>query len=63
MSKSLVEWRKTIQREVDFVDIKQYSHNIVSLALSAIDKHFGIKQANKAIEDFGLEELGWHKLK
>ena len=60
--KSLAQWRKTIQNEVDYVDTKPFSHNIISVALSAIAKGFGRKKANKAIEDFGLEELGWHPL-
>ena len=36
-----------------------YSHNIISLTLRAIAKDFGTDEANKAIADFGLEELGY----
>lgn len=61
MTKTLKEWREDIHREVNFVDIKIYSHNIISIALRAIAKNFGASEANKAIEDFGLETLGWHK--
>lgn len=31
-----------------------FSHNIIGLALNAIDEHFG-EEAQKAIKDFGLD--------
>jgi len=60
---TLEEWRSKIKKEVPYVDIKPYSHNIISLALGAIHENFGIKESNKAIKDFKLEDLGWHELK
>lgn len=62
MQKSLQDWRDTIESEAGFVDIRPYSHNIVSLALRAISKEFGKNEANKAVDDFGLSELGWKKI-
>ena len=59
--KSLEEWRQDIENEVGFVDIKPYSHNIISICLRAISKNYGKKEANKAINDFKLEKLGWKK--
>jgi len=59
--KTLKGWRKTIKKEVPYVDTKQYSHNLISLALRAIDGEWGTEEANKAIKDFGLEALGWSK--
>ncbi len=53
--------RDKIEAEVEFIDVKPYSHNIVSLCLRAIAERFGIKEANEAIEDFGLEDYGWEK--
>jgi len=41
------------------VDIKTYSHNIVTIALRQIAKEFGDAEANQAITDFKLERLGW----
>ena len=63
MKKSLADWRKTIAKEVDYVDIKPYSHNIISLALGAIAREHGNTEANKAIVDFELEDLGWSQVK
>lgn len=63
MSKTLQEWKEVIEREVYYVDVKPYSHNIISLALNAIARDFGNKEANKAIDEFGLGEYGWRKVK
>jgi len=49
--------RTEIQCEAD--DVKSYSHNIIALALKQIAEEFGDDEANKAIVDFKLEQLGW----
>lgn len=55
--------RVQIKREVKSVGIKSHSHNIISLALQRIANEFSDDEANKAITDFGLEQLGWcHKV-
>ena len=51
----------TIDREVDYVDFKPFSHNIISLALGSAAKEFGDEVANDLIEEFELEDLGWQK--
>jgi hypothetical protein len=56
---TLEDWIQTIEEEVMFVNVKQYSHNIISLALRAIAEDYGIAAANKVIEDLDLERLGW----
>jgi hypothetical protein len=61
MSKSLEELRANIQREVPYVDIKPYSHNIIGSVLRQIVDEFGEVEANNAIDYFGLESLGWRK--
>mgnify|MGYP001116751977 CR=1 FL=1 len=61
--KSLSEWRAIIRREAPYVDLKPYSHNIISIALQAIAKDHGNEEANKTIDDFNLERLGWSKSK
>ena len=61
--KSLNEWRAVIDREADCVGVKPYSHNIITLALGAIAKKWGRDEANRAIENFGLEGMGWHRQK
>lgn len=59
--RTLTELRKAIEDEVDYVDVKPYSHNIISICLREIARKFGQEDANEAIEDFGLEGLGWAK--
>ena len=59
--KTLEELRKDIEEQIPGVDIAPYSHNIISLTLSAIAKSFSKEEANRAIDDFALEELGWKK--
>lgn len=51
-----------IEKEVDYVDVKPYSHNIISLVLRQISEEFGQDRANEAIENFQLELLGWSKV-
>jgi len=63
MAKTLKELRAQIKKEVPYVDIKPYSHNIIGLVLMQIAKEFGKDEANKAIDDFGLVNLGWRKEK
>ena len=62
MTRTLQEWLDVIGREIDFVDVKPYSHNIISLALLAIAKNHGHDKANEVIDDFKLELLGWKKV-
>lgn len=50
----------SIAKEVDFIDIKPFSHNIVGLELRILDeKGFDNDKINKVIKLFGLEEKGW----
>ena len=63
MAKTLKELRAQIKKEVPYVDIKPYSHNIIGLVLMQIAKEFGKGEDNKAIDDFGLVKLGWRKEK
>ena len=63
METELRNLRSKIRKEVDYVDIKPYSHSIIGLVLMQIAKRFGKDVANKAIRDFGLEELGWKEEK
>ena len=59
--RTLKSLREDIAKEVPFVDIKPYSHNIISLVLMQISSEYGAGHANKAIRDFGLEERGWRQ--
>jgi hypothetical protein len=57
----LRELRGRIKKEVPFVGIKPFSHNIIGLSLQEIAKKFGTKAANKAIRDFRLTEKGFNE--
>jgi len=59
MTKTLEELRDQIEDEAPFVDIRGYSHNIISCCLRMIDKNHGTEAANQAIRDFDLEQKGW----
>ncbi len=54
--------RQTIEREIDYVDIKPYSHNIIGLSLSALASETDNETANAMIDEFDLETLGWSKV-
>ena len=55
--------RTRISREVDYVDVKPFSHNIISLNLQHVGEKVGKDAANSLIDEFGLEEMGWRKEK
>jgi len=57
--KTLEELRAKVKHEAQYVDIKPYSHNIITLLLGQIAKEHGQTEANKAIVDFGLDDMGW----
>lgn len=57
--KQLQELREIISHERNYVGVKPYSHNIISLTLLQIAREYGHVQANKCIRDFDLEPLGW----
>ena len=63
MKETLKELRAEIKKEVPYVDLKPFSHNIISIGLMIITKDYGKEEANKAIRDFELEELGWREEK
>ena len=61
--KTLQELKEIIEREKDFIGIKPYSHNIISLVLLQISQEYNKKEANKCIDEFELERHGWKKEK
>jgi hypothetical protein len=60
---TLEELQARVNEEKEYVGIKQYSHNIVSLLLQETASRFGKAEANRIIEEEELEVLGWHKVK
>ena len=61
MKYTLKQWKEKIAGEIEFVDDRPLSAKLISYALRIIDKRFGEEEANKAIEEFGLEQFGWRK--
>jgi hypothetical protein len=52
-----------IAKEVESVDIKPYSHSIISLQLSMLAENgMDEKDIRKTITTFGLDEKGWEYL-
>jgi|11_taG_2_1085331.scaffolds.fasta_scaffold116500_1 hypothetical protein len=48
-----------IEEQMEYVDIKPYSHNIISLNLRMIDEYYGEKEANLVIRELNLTSMGW----
>ena len=57
---NLNEIKIKILEEIPFIDIKPFSHNIISLELRIIAEEYGQDVANKIIQDYKLDERGWH---
>jgi len=54
--------RKVIKKEKPYIDIKPYSHNIISLILQHVSKTCGNKYANQLIDEFYLTHYGWSRV-
>ena len=59
MSESLPKLRAKIKEEARFIDVRPYSHNLVSMMLRQMAKAFGRRAANQAIRDFRLKRKGY----
>jgi hypothetical protein len=62
MSLTLQQIRDKIENEVMYLNIKQYSHNIIGLYLRSIDEKFGRDEMENAVYDFDLHYKGWGHL-
>jgi len=58
---TIEEAREKIAAQVDYIDIKPYSHNIISIVLTRVSNVHSKEEANKLIDEFSLEDYGWHK--
>jgi hypothetical protein len=58
-TKKLKIYINTIKKNIPYVDIKPYSHNIINLTLTSIGEQFGNNVANKIIADTELKNMGW----
>jgi hypothetical protein len=59
VDEELVKIRESIIKEIPYIDIKPYSHNIIGLQLSVIDKKYGHDEVVKTIKEFELDKKGW----
>ena len=60
MVNTLEELRQVIENEIPFIDIKPYSHNIISITLRIINDEYGEQEAVNIIADnYELQEKGW----
>jgi hypothetical protein len=53
--------RERIEQELEYINIKPYSSNIIGLRLASVARKCGKKTADGLIEEFGLETYGYHK--
>jgi hypothetical protein len=56
------EAREKLQANVGYVDVKPFSHNIISIVLRRVAEVHGHDAANELIDEFDLEDLGWQKI-
>jgi len=56
---TIEDYTRIIQYESFWVDVKEYSHNLISLYLRECDGKYGRAEANNIIKETGLERLGW----
>ena len=62
MRELLEAWTLKMRRNSAPAPLEQFEpEDVVSLCLSQIAGEYGIEQANQAIDDFGLEELGFNR--
>ena len=48
-----------IRYEKKYVDVKPYSHNLISMYLESISQKYNQEFSNYIIKQFGLVDLGW----
>ena len=56
---TIEDYTRIVGYESCWVDVKEYSHNLISLYLRECDKKYGREEANNIIKKTGLERLGW----
>lgn len=55
----LYQLKGMIEKEIPFVDIKPFSHNIISMELRMVKAEFGKVVANNMVIQLGLDKMGW----
>jgi hypothetical protein len=52
-----------IEMCLETIDVKPYSETIIGCRLRSVAEKLGNKEANRLIDDLGLESYGYHKVK
>lgn len=55
----LYQLKGMIEKEIPFVDIKPFSHNIINMELRMVSKEYGKIVANNMVIQLGLDKMGW----
>ena len=55
----LEDLKKNIKKEIPFVDVKPFSHNIINMTLSKIEETYGEDVAIQTMSELRLDKLGW----
>ena len=56
---ALEELQNRIVKQIPHLDIKEYSHNIITMLLETIHNEHGEETVKKTILELGLKERGW----
>jgi len=62
MALSKQEIISNIKAEIPFIDIKPYSHNIISLNLTFLEEQYGKDEVKKIVKETRLKHKGWGHL-
>ena len=50
---------EVIEHNLETLDLKPYSANIINLRLASVARKLGKTKADELIKEFGLDHLGW----
>jgi hypothetical protein len=48
-----------IKKEIPYVDVKPYSHNIIGLELNVLAEKYGQEEVEKIVRETNLKNIGW----
>jgi len=48
-----------IKKEIPYVDVKPYSHNIIGLQLNVLADKYGQEEVEKIVRETNLKNIGW----
>jgi hypothetical protein len=51
-----------IDKEIPYIDVKEYSHNIIGLQLGLLMRICSKEQVKKIVIEKGLDKMGWEHL-